>query len=139
VELGVKFRSDASGYVTGLRFYKSAFNTGTHIGHLWTVSGTLLAQVTFTGETASGWQTATLSSPVAITPNTVYVASYHTDTGYFSMSRPYFTSGRTNSPLYAYASSEVSGGNGLYRYGSSGFPNQSYDSSNYWVDVLFTR
>ena len=139
VELGVKFRSDVSGYVTGLRFYKGSFNTGTHIGHLWSVTGTLLAQVTFSDESASGWQTATLSSPVAITPNTVYVASYHTDTGYFSMSRPYFTSGRTNSPLYAYSSSEVSGGNGLYRYGSSAFPNQTYDSSNYWVDVLFTR
>src|SRR5690349_18243626 len=36
VEVGVKFRSDAAGYVTGLRFYKSAANTGTHVGHLWT-------------------------------------------------------------------------------------------------------
>src|SRR5262249_49540313 len=32
VELGVKFRSDVAGTVTGLRFYKGSANTGTHVG-----------------------------------------------------------------------------------------------------------
>ena len=36
VELGVKFRSDVAGYITGIRFYKGPDNTGTHVGHLWT-------------------------------------------------------------------------------------------------------
>ncbi len=40
--------------MTGVRFYKSAANTGTHIGSLWSASGQLLAQATFTNETASG-------------------------------------------------------------------------------------
>ena len=32
----------------------------------------------------------------------------------------------------------VSGGNGVYAYGTtSAFPNQTYDSANYWVDVVF--
>jgi hypothetical protein len=139
VELGVKFRSDVSGYITGLRFYKGNSNTGTHLGNLWTASGVLLAQVTFSNETASGWQTATFSSPVAITAGTEYVASYHTDAGYFSMSQPYFTTGYSNTPLYAFSSSEVAGGNGVYHYGSSAFPDQTYNASNYWVDVLFTQ
>jgi hypothetical protein len=138
VELGVKFRSTTSGYVTGIRFYKGIGNTGTHLGSLWTISGTLLAQVTFTNESASGWQTATFSTPVAITANTAYVASYHTDVGFFSMSRPYFTVGYTNGPLYAFSSSEIAGGNGVYRYGGNAFPDQTYDSSNYWVDVIVT-
>src|SRR4029078_10969237 len=56
VELGVKFRSDVAAEITGLRFYKGPDNTGTHVGHLWTGSGNLLAEATFTGETASGWQ-----------------------------------------------------------------------------------
>ncbi len=30
VELGMKFRSDNNGYITGLRFYKTTTNTGTH-------------------------------------------------------------------------------------------------------------
>jgi hypothetical protein len=138
VELGVKFRADADGYITGLRFYKNSLNTGTHVGHLWTASGTLLAQVTFTNETASGWQTVTFSTPVPIAANTVYIVSYHTSAGNFSMSRPYFAAGYRNGLLYAPSSSE-SGGNGVYRYGPSAFPNQSYESSNYWVDVIFTR
>jgi hypothetical protein len=139
VELGVKFRAGVDGYVTGLRFYKGSANTGTHVGHLWTAGGTLLAQVTFAGETASGWQTAFFATPVAITANTVYVASYHTDVGNFAVSRPYFTSGYASAPLYAFGNSEVAGGNGVYRYGASAFPNQTFDSSNYWVDVVFTR
>ena len=36
VELGVKFTADYNGTITGIRFYKAAANTGTHIGSLWT-------------------------------------------------------------------------------------------------------
>ena len=32
VELGVKFRADTDGFVSGVRFYKGAGNTGTHVG-----------------------------------------------------------------------------------------------------------
>ena len=56
VELGVKLRADVAGSICGLRFYKSSANTGTHVGRLWTNSGQLLAQGTFTNETTSGWQ-----------------------------------------------------------------------------------
>ena len=65
LELGVKFRSDFAGYVTGVRFYKGAGNTGTHLGHLWTSGGTQLAAATFTGETTSGWQQVNFATPVA--------------------------------------------------------------------------
>ena len=50
IEVGVKFTTDASGYVTGIRFYKASTNTGTHIGNLWTSTGQLLATATFTNE-----------------------------------------------------------------------------------------
>jgi len=82
-ELGVRFTSDVGGFITALRYYKSVgLPAGTRIGHLWSSTGTMLAEATFT-ETASGWQEVTLSTPVAITANTVYVASYHTDVGRF--------------------------------------------------------
>jgi hypothetical protein len=138
VELGVKFRSDVSGYITGIRFYKSTANTGTHVGRLWTSSGTLLASVTFSNETASGWQQANFSTPVPISANTTYVASYHTRTGRYAVSQDYFGSSSTyRAPLRAL--SNGSGGNGVYRYGwSGGFPNRSYRANNYWVDVVFT-
>jgi hypothetical protein len=35
LEVGVKFRSDVNGYISGIRFYKSAANTGTHIASVW--------------------------------------------------------------------------------------------------------
>ena len=39
----MKFKADFDGTVTGIRFYKAAANTGTHIGSLWTAGGTRLA------------------------------------------------------------------------------------------------
>ena len=87
VELGIKFTSDVNGQITGLRFYKSAANTGTHTAHLWSSSGQLLATATFTGETASGWQQVNFATPVAITAGTTYVASYYTTKGRYSVDR----------------------------------------------------
>ena len=137
IEVGVKFRSDVSGHIVGLRFYKSPANTGTHVGNLWTSSGTLLATVTFTNETASGWQQTALPAPVPITANTTYVASYHTDMGYYSADPAYFvTSGFYSPPLQALANG-LDGPNGVYQYGASGFPTQTFNSTNYWVDVVF--
>src|SRR3546814_20679943 len=49
---------------------------------LWNADGTLLASATFTNETASGWQTANLNTPVAITAGTTYIASSHTGGDY---------------------------------------------------------
>ena len=138
VELGVRFRGSVSGFVTGIRFYKGATNTGTHVGNLWTSGGTLLASATFTGETATGWQTVTFASPVAITANTVYVASYFAPNGNYAINSNFFTaSGVTSGPLTLLSDAEA-GGNGVYRYGaSSAFPNSSWQASNYWVDVVF--
>ena len=62
-KLGVKFRTDVDGSIDGIRFYKSAANTGTHVGNLWTNGGTPLGSATFTGETASGWQEVTFGDP----------------------------------------------------------------------------
>jgi Domain of unknown function (DUF4082)/Bacterial Ig-like domain/Bacterial Ig domain len=138
VELGVKFQSDVAGTITAIRFYKSSTNAGTHTGHLWTATGTLLGSVTFTNETASGWQQATFATPIAITANTVYVASYFTTVGHYSVNDPYFAGTSVDRPPLHALADGVSGGNGVYRYGTtSGFPTSTYNSSNYWIDVLF--
>jgi hypothetical protein len=138
VELGVKFQSSEAGYITGIRFYKGAGNTGTHIGNLWSSTGTLLATATFTGETASGWQQVSFASPVAITTGTTYLASYFDPMGHYSYNADYFTTSVTNGPLTALASS-TPGGDGVYKYSaSSTFPDLTYGGANYWVDVLFT-
>ena len=139
VELGVKFRTDVPGFVTGIRFYKAAANTGAHLGDLWTTNGTLLNSATFSGETASGWQQVNFALPVPISANTVYVASYHCNNGHYSADDNYFlNSGVDNPPLHALANG-VSGPDGVYAYGSGSiFPNQGFNADNYWVDIAFT-
>jgi hypothetical protein len=136
VELGVKFRADSYGFITGIRFYKAAGNTGTHTGSLWTSDGTRLAQVTFANETASGWQTATFSTPVTITAGTTYVASYFAPSGHYSLTPFAFSSAVDSGPLHALADSASS--NGLFRYSAtSAFPNASFHATSYWVDVTY--
>ena len=140
VELGMKFRASANGFITGIRYYKPATATGTHVGTLWTGTGTKLGTVTFTGETASGWQQATFASPIPVTANTTYIASYFTPSRY-AVSSAYFANAATvRGPLTALRNG-TDGGNGLYRYGSTAgsLPNNSYDSENYWVDVVFAE
>ncbi len=138
VELGVKFTSDVNGLITGIRFYKGATNTGTHSGTLWRSNGQRLATATFSGETASGWQQVNFATPVAITANTVYVASYHTNVGHYAFNSNYFAAAGVDRPPLHALRNGVSGGNGVYVYGASAFPSSTYNSNNYWVDVVFS-
>ncbi len=135
LEIGVKFRGTQAGYITALRYYKGGLNTGTHIGHLWSSSGAMLAEATFTGETASGWQQVSLSPAVAITANTTYIASYHS-TGSYGYTSAFFTAAVVNGPLRMLADGE-DGANGVFAYGPVHFPSASFNSTNYWVDVVF--
>jgi hypothetical protein len=138
IELGVKFRADANGLITGIRFYKGAANTGTHVGNLWSSTGTLLASATFTNESSSGWQQVNFSSPVAIAANTTYLASYFTSIGHYAFDQNVFTTnGVDNPPVHALANG-FDGSDGVYRYTtSSAFPNQSFNASNYWIDIVY--
>jgi Domain of unknown function (DUF4082) len=136
VELGVKFSSSQPGTITGIRFYKSARNGGTHVGSLWSAGGSLLAQATFADETASGWQSVSFSSPVAISANTTYVAGYYAPDGHYAALTNGLGSSVTNGPLTALGSG--SSADGVYAYSSGAtFPTYTYHSNNYYVDVDF--
>ncbi len=136
VELGVKFQASQNGTITGIRFYKGPQNTGSHIGDLWTAGGTLLASVTFSNETTSGWQEADFATPVAVTAGTTYVASYHTS-GNYAVDTNYFATAHSNGELTAPASA-ASSGNGVYAYGTGPiFPTSTFQADNYWVDLVF--
>lgn len=130
VELGVRFTAASAGWVCGIRFYKARSNTGLHVGSLWSGSGQLLAQATFSAETPAGWQQVTFATPVAIAAASVYVASYHAPNGHYAGDPGYFQDGGVRSgPLHALQS--------VYQYGNGGFPSASWQASNYWVDVVF--
>ena len=94
----------------------------------------MLATGTFSGESGSGWQELDFSSPVPVTAGTTYVASYHTDAGHYAITAGGLASAVTNGPLTALA------GGGVYAYGSgNAFPSNTYNSANYWVDVVFSQ
>ena len=141
VELGVKFKSDIGGFITGVRFYKGPTSFGTHQASLWTASGTRLATALFTSETASGWQQVNFGAPVPITANTTYVASYHNNlSGGYAADAGYFANTGVDSwPLHALQSDTISGGNGVYTYGPTAFPSHLSSHANYWVDVVFAQ
>ena len=138
VELGLRFKSQVPGEVTGVRFYKSAANTGVHTGSLWTTGGELIGQTTFTNETSTGWQTALFVEPVAIEAGKSYIVSYHSPTGRFSFTNFGFSTGVANPPLQAPAAGPIDG-NGVSVYSeSSAFPDENaFQARNYHVDVLF--
>lgn len=139
IALGVRFRSTQNGIITGIRYYKGAGATGTHTGSLWNNTGTQLATATFTNETASGWQQVLFAAPVPITAGVTYVASYHSSSGDYSSTNPFFNQPVINSPLKALANGE-DGPNGVYVYSATPvFPTNSFQSNNYWVDVVFTK
>lgn len=143
IEVGVKFRANVAGQITGIRFYKLSTNAATHTGSLWTSDGTLLATATFTNETTSGWQQVDFATPVTVTPGVTYVASYYTPIGSYAVTTGAFTNdGVTNAEGTLTAlKAGVDGGNGLYKYGQGGgFPTDvSPSNANYWVDVVFNN
>ncbi len=127
----MQFKVDVVGTVLGVRFFKSAANSGTHTGSLWDSSGRRLATATFTGESKSGWQFVQFNKAVTVTPGATYVASYHTSKGRYAADTNVFVRGHgiDSAPLHGLA--------GVYRYGTGGFPSDQWQGSNYYVDVLF--
>lgn len=136
-EVGVRFSVHEDGWITAIRFYKSAANTGRHVATLWSAAGEKLARAAFTNETPSGWQQADFARRVPVRANTVYVASYHTNAGHYSADPYYFVAGRDDGML-DFLESTRAGGNGVYVHSAqSAFPTRSRLGANYWVDVVF--
>ncbi|MFI2487801.1 DUF4082 domain-containing protein [Promicromonospora kroppenstedtii] len=137
VELGLRFTAADDGYVSGVRFYKAAGNTGVHEGTLWSAAGAQLARVQFGGESATGWQTASFTTPVPVLAGQKYVVSYTAPNGrYVSTPWAFQTHGRSAGPI------TVEGGFGAAPaglYGAPGtVPTESWDNSAYYVDPVFT-
>ena len=132
-ELGTRFTSTAAGKITAIRFFKAANETGTHTGRIWSASGTQLATVVFSGESPSGWQQQQLTTPLTITANTEYLVTVNTGNGYYAT-----TDGGLASQITSGDLKTVVGSNG--RYGPAGtYPTNSWENSNYFRDVVFTR
>jgi lysophospholipase L1-like esterase len=138
-EVGVKFRAERDGFVAGVRFYKGTGNTGTHLGSLWTATGTQLASATFTDETADGWQQVLFAQPVPVQAHTLYIASYFAPAGRYAADAGYFRDREVvHSPLRLPSQGAIDG-NGVINDGGPGLPATAVPQhdTNYWVDVVF--
>lgn len=136
IELGLRFSPSTGGYVTGVRFFKSDLNTGTHTGSLWSLSGQRLAQATFANESASGWQSVLFDEPVEIHAGTEYVVSYSAPNGHYaSQWQTFGYRGIDADPL------QVAGGFGTTPAGvystNGGYPSSSWERMQYYVDPIF--
>jgi Domain of unknown function (DUF4082)/Bacterial Ig-like domain len=130
-ELGVKLQVDRPLRMTALRFYKAVGETGSHTMIVWTSAGVPLASLTFSSESASGWQQQALPTPLDLLPDTTYVVSVNANSRY--PVTPYGLAGVASSgPLRTVAD----GANGVYSETLGTFPGQSYLSSNYFVDAV---
>jgi len=131
-EMGTEIRVSQPAALTAIRFYKSpSGETGTHVGRVWTIDGTQVAQVTFTGETASGWQQQALASPITLTPGTSYVVSVNIN-NYYVVTLSGLASSLSSGPLFTVAN----GANGIYAGVGGAFPSETWSSSNYFIDAV---
>jgi predicted nucleic acid-binding Zn finger protein len=132
-ELGMKFVSSKAGTIDSIRYYKAASETGSHIGRIWSDSGQLLSSVNFSNETASGWQEQALAAPLSVNALTPYVVSVNANS-YFAITPNGLGTTVTNGDL----STVADGANGVFNPTPTLFPNQSFQNTNYFRDVVFT-
>ncbi len=130
VEVGVRVRATMPGAILALRYYRGRGNDGTHVGSVWSGKGELLARATYS-DTGLGWQKVTLSTPLLIAAGQEFIVSYHAPQGHYAATRNAFPRSKAVGPL------TLPKGAGVYRYGESGFPRQTYKNTNYWVDLDF--
>ena len=89
--------------------------------------------MTFTDETATGWQTASFPAPVALEPGQNYVVSYLAPNGNYAYTPAFFAEPWINGILSAPGPD-----NGRYQYGAGGsMPANSWNATNYFVDIVF--
>src|SRR5574338_1080446 len=125
IELGMKFTVSQNASATGVRFYKPAGATGVHKGYLY-AGNALKATVTFTNETASGWQEALFTTAIQLTPGTTYTASYLSPGGVHADTDPF---------KWPVTSGILKATTGVFKFGSGGVVPTGAVAENYGADV----
>ncbi len=121
--VGMVFQADSPSVVTGLHFYRAW--TGPVTGQLWSQKGELLATTSFPSE-GSGWQVGYFLQPVKISPDSAYVATYHSQ-GPYNAQELYFPASFSNyeaiDSRYSYFTDPV-------------FPENTWNRTNYGIDPI---
>ena len=153
VTTSVKFMVAQAGTISSVKFYKGDQNTGLHVGTLFLRdpddnSNSIIGQVTFTGETPDGWQEMAFAAPIPVSPNRIYTMALFSENGVYAANNTIYQwnpSGNTAIPAFTIlagdGNTDPTGiGNGAYIYTDDpdSYPVSSFNSSNYFIDVVFT-
>ena len=129
------FHADQAGFITGIRFYKGTGNAGVHTGR--SVRRRSRLATVSSAASRHRLQPALFASPVAVTADTTLHGLLYAPVGRYAADLGYFAA-RAHEPAPDRSGEWGRGGNGGNLYGSGGgFPSSSYQSTNYWVDVVF--
>ena len=132
VELGVRFSPEEDGSVTALQYYQGSRTHDVTTATLWSAGGDVLARASFAASRSVGWRTVELETPVQLTAGETYVASYHAPHGGYAVTEHDLTTRQVRNGFLLQA------GAGVYHYGSdSRFPEDTYQGSNYLVDIVY--
>lgn len=148
LELGLKIVPNTNGYLTSLRFYKPLVNPdSSHTGHVWDAQGNLLATATTTGESDYGWQEATLTTPLSVTKDQLYIISFGLSTGDYQatfgklatpLASPGFTAYPSNDPRNTALGSGTT--NSVFMDTAGVYPSHpSNNNAYYYLDAVFSK
>ena len=142
-----------NGQVTGGRFFARNVNSGgTFELVLWipTVediggvgAGTVLASATYGAITPGDWNSIVFSSPVSVVAGQPYKIGLRTSNGQYTSTAAFFASPLVNGNITGPQGSTLTPGygtfyNGSYQTNNTGYPNQTFNNTCYFVDVDFT-
>jgi hypothetical protein len=139
--MGTRLRFALPGTITAIRFYAPTPYPGDgasrYTVELWDVVGTRLAYAS-PATLVAGWNTVSLSVPVAVDTGTYYIATTHNDDGHYVATAGFFNTPLTNGNITAPATSSGTG-NGLFATNvpADTFPNQSFNGGCYFVDAVY--
>ncbi len=150
VNLGVEFSVSTTCWITSVLWWQAT--TGTDVNTdprtiaLYRLGSTPILVASHSGHVPSGtgWQTASFAAALKLTAGTRYKAVVFHPSGGYTSTGDYYGSGAgqnglTNGPLTFHANSDTAAGQNTYVYGSAlAFPGSTYQSANYWLDVIVT-
>jgi hypothetical protein len=152
VTVGITLTFASAGTVTGARFYGPAtVGVGTFEAAFWVITasdsgtgaGTLLANATYGTITAGAWNSVAFSSGVAVDTSHAYAVAVRTSQGRYTATSAFFTSALTNGNITGIQDGTDPVGlgalsNGRFTSGLSAYPNSTFNSNAYFVDVDYT-
>jgi hypothetical protein len=138
VTVGMVITPKLDGVLTHWRIYKStAADTSTYTFAIWLANGTQIYTQPVKMNGALGWKRVPLTFPFPVQTGTNFVVGVFLPRGDYGSRLNVYTADRTRGNLTAPASSKVAG-NGRYVYGSAlAYPNATYQSGSYYLDVVF--